>query len=179
MGGLTAAGTGPDSLGVIIALPPGLAAEVDQWRASYGGAEAVVVPPHITLVSGTATGDWSRAAGHVRRVARAARPFTVRLRGTGTFRPASQVVYLNVAAGAQECVRLHEQLQTGPLRHEPSFAFHPHLTIAHDEHPDALDRAERELAGFEATFEVTALSLFDAVGGAWTLREELPLDGVD
>lgn len=179
MPGTSSNGTAPhpDSLGVIIATPAPLAGELNRWRASYGGPAAVVVPPHITLVSGMATANWALAADHVRAVAATTAPFTIGLRGSNTFRPLSPVIYLNVVQGAEQCVELHEKLQVGPLEHAPEFEFKPHLTVAHDLDDDAMDRAEREMVDFAATFEVTSIGLFDCSQGGWTLREELALGG--
>lgn len=166
-----------DSLGVIISLPPELAAELSARRAFYAGPDAAVVPPHITLVSGKASHSWEEAAAHVRRVAAAGEPFVLSLRGTGTFEPVSPVVYVNVAAGARACTTLHGELVAGPLEHLPEFDFHPHLTIAHDLDDDAMARAKTEMAGFEAEFQVNSIGLFDYVSGGWALREELNLGG--
>ncbi|MDJ0312467.1 2'-5' RNA ligase family protein [Arthrobacter sp. H35-D1] len=163
------------NLGVIISLPPELAAELSARRVSYSGPDAAVVPPHITLVSGRACRSWEDAAAHVRKVAAAAEPFMLSLRGTGTFEPLSPVIYLNVGAGAQACTTLHEQLVTGPLEHLPAFDFHPHLTIAHDLDEHVMSRAKNEMAGFQAEFEVRSVGLFDQVSGGWVLREELNL----
>lgn len=164
-----------DSLGVIISLPPELAAELSARRALYGGPAAAVVPPHITLVSGRARDSWESAAAHVRQVAAAGEPFVLSLRGTGTFEPVSPVVYVNVAAGAQACTALHGELVAGPVEHLLLFDFHPHLTIAHDLAAETMLRARTELAGFEADFEVTSIGLFDHAKDGWALREELTL----
>lgn len=165
------------SLGVIISLPEVLAQELSARRADYGGAEAAVVPPHITLVSGAASGEWEEAAEHVRRVAAAGEPFTISLRGVGSFEPISPVVFLTVTEGAQNCVELHQALLEGPLDHLLDFEFHPHLTIAHDLDADTMNRAKAELSAFAADFKVNSIGLFDYLAGAWALREELALGG--
>lgn len=164
-----------NNLGVIISLPPELAAELSARRVSYSGPDAAVVPPHITLVSGRASGSWEDAAAHVRQVAAAGEPFMLSLRGTGTFEPLSPVIYLNVGFGAEECARLHQQLVAGPLEHLLAFDFHPHLTIAHDLDEQVMSRAKTEMAGFRAEFEVRSIGLFDQESGGWVLREELNL----
>lgn len=166
-----------DSLGVIISLPPSLAAVLAEKRAEYAGPGAAAVPPHITLVSGRASESWPEAAEHVRRVAAQCGPFRLSLRGTATFEPISPVVYLNVAEGADECAALHEKLLLGPLEHLLDFDFHPHLTVAHDLDEETMVRAKAEMAGFEADFEVAGIGLFDYIGGNWALREELSFGG--
>ncbi len=163
----------PNSLGVVISMPPALDAELGAWRESYAGPGNGVVPAHITLVSGRARRSWAEAAEHVRKIARTATPFTVRLLGTGTFAPVSPVVYLNLERGAGRCIELHEQLLAGPVEHLPQFEFRPHLTVAHDLDPDTMARAAAEMAGFEAQLEVTSIGLYDYAGGGWALHEEL------
>lgn len=166
-----------DSLGVIISLPPALAARLSARQARYAGPDAPVVPPHITLVSGRTTGTWAKAADHVRQVAKGAAPFVISLHGTGTFEPISPVVYLSIGQGGSDCIRLHDQLLAGPLEHLLEFEFHPHLTLAHDLDEAAMAAALSEMADFKADFEVTSIGLFDHLDGGWTLREELNLGG--
>ncbi|WP_062005343.1 2'-5' RNA ligase family protein [Arthrobacter alpinus] len=165
----------PDSLGVIISMPPALAAELRAWREMFGGPDVAAVPPHITLISGRATGTWAHAAEHVRSVARSWAPFEVSLRGTGTFAPISPVVFLNLVDGVDNCLDLHERLLDGPVEHLLDFVFHPHLTVAHDLDAETMARAEREMADFSADFQVLSIGLYDYSHGGWSLCEELPL----
>ncbi|GAA4374274.1 2'-5' RNA ligase family protein [Paeniglutamicibacter cryotolerans] len=167
-------------LGVVISLPPALSAEIDAWRRDFGGPDALVIPPHITLVSGNATSEWEPAAAHVRSVAAASAPFTVRLRGTGSFRPVSPVVFLNVVSGAEDCAKLHHELQSGPLAHDQEFPYHPHVTIAHDLPEADMNRAAEQLSGFDDEFTVESIGLFDHdEAGNWSLSEELRLGSDD
>lgn len=166
-----------DSLGVIISMPPELAAELGQWRARYARPGDPVVDAHITLVSGRARGLWSDAADYVRKVAKGASPFTVSLRGTGTFAPVSPVVFLNLVTGEDECIELHEELLEGPVEHLLDFEYRPHLTIAHDLDPETMLKAETEMANFAADFSVQSLGLYNFVNGAWNLCEELSFGG--
>jgi 2'-5' RNA ligase len=162
------------SLGVILGFPPGIAEELQRWRASFGDPMATVIPAHITLVTTTPTDDWEAARDHVREVARTQAPFMVTIAGTGSFRPVSPVVFINVAEGFEECVELHEKLQTGPLARDLPFAYHPHVTIAHDVAPESLDEAETVLKDYRATFPVVSMGLYEHdTNGIWQLREEL------
>ncbi|MGA7205458.1 MAG: 2'-5' RNA ligase family protein [Specibacter sp.] len=167
----------PDSLGVIISMPEDLAADLNRWRESFAGPEAAAVPPHITLVSGRADGSWTQAAEHVRAIAAAGNPFTIALRGTGTFAPISPVVFLRLEQGVEQCVKLHELLLDGPVEHLVEFEFSPHLTVAHDLDDDTMARAETAMADFAAEFEVRSIGLYDYSQGGWALREELNLGG--
>jgi 2'-5' RNA ligase len=162
------------SVGVILGFPPDIAEELQRWRASFGDPLATVVPAHITLVTTTPTDDWEATREHVREVARRQRPFTITIAGTGTFRPISPVVFINVEEGFGECVELHRELQQGPLERDLPFAYHPHVTIAHDVAPESLDEAEAVLRDYRATFPVVSMGLYEhGADGIWQLREEL------
>lgn len=162
------------SVGVILGFPAGIADELQRWRASFGDPLAGVVPAHITLVTTTPTRDWEATRRHVREVARCQSPFKVTIAGTGTFRPVSPVVFINVEDGFDDCVDLHRKLQQGPLHRELPFAYHPHVTIAHDVAPESLDEAETVLKNYRATFPVVSMGLYEHdADGIWQLREEL------
>ncbi|WP_240720143.1 2'-5' RNA ligase family protein [Pseudarthrobacter sp. NamB4] len=162
------------SVGVILGFPTEIAAELQRWRASFGDPLAEVVPAHITLVTTTPTRDWEATLEHVREVARRQKPFKVTIAGTGTFRPVSPVVFINVEDGFEDCVDLHEKLQQGPLHRELPFAYHPHVTVAHDVAPESLDEAETVLKNYRATFPVVSMGLYEHdANGIWQLREEL------
>ncbi|GAA2200195.1 2'-5' RNA ligase family protein [Sinomonas flava] len=172
--GVAPAGPTSPLVGVILGFPDRVAAELRAWRASFGDPMADLIPAHITLVTTTATDDWDAAVRHVRSVARRARPFTVGLKGTGSFRPVSPVVYLNVLDGFDQCVRLHEELQQGPLERDLPFPYHPHVTVAHDVPAERLDEAETALGSYSESFTVASMGLYEHdADGFWQLREEL------
>ncbi|WP_035772224.1 2'-5' RNA ligase family protein [Arthrobacter sp. Br18] len=173
-------GAGPEQLpatscvGITIPIPEPLATELERWRASFGDPMAVLVPPHITLITTTPATDWQDTIEHVRGVAKEQRAFTVTLRSTGSFRPLSPVVFLRVDEGFEECVELHGKLQAGPLERDPEFPFHPHVTVAHDVSDAGMDAAVVELESFEASFPVRSMGLYEhQPSGVWKLREEL------
>ena len=168
----------PGCVGIIVALPEPLATELRDWRLSFGDSLAAVIPPHITLVTTTPVGDWEATARHVRRVAGAQQPFRVSLKGTGSFRPVSPVVYLNLRDGFEDCVRLHQKLQLGPLEKALPFPYHPHITVAHAISTDGMDQAQDALQDFEASFPVSSMGLYEHdSSGVWLLREELGFGG--
>lgn len=161
-------------IGVILGFPPRIARELQKWRASFGDPMAGVIPAHITLITTTPTQDWEATRDHVREVARRQAPFNITISGTGSFRPVSPVVFVNVEDGFAECVELHEQLQTGPLQRSLPFPYHPHVTVAHDVSPESLDEAEIALKHYRATFPVVSMGLYEHdSNGIWQLREEL------
>ncbi|KRF05378.1 2'-5' RNA ligase [Arthrobacter sp. Soil782] len=161
-------------VGVVIAIPEPIAGELERWRASFGDPMAALVPPHITLITTTPAADWPSTIAHVREVASAQSSFTVTLKSTGTFRPLTPVVFINVTEGFESCVDLHRRLQAGPLARDLEYPFHPHVTVAHDVSEANMDSAEVQLDDFEASFTVRTMGLYEHdVTGVWKLREEL------
>lgn len=151
---------------------------LDEYRDGLGGRPAET-PAHITLVPPTPVEPASRdaVAAHLERVVGGQAPFSVHLRGTGTFRPVSPVVFVVVVAGISSCEVLAAGLRSGPLRSRPTFPYHPHVTIAHDL-PDAeLDRAFVEQAGFEAAFQVDEVTQYERRSSGWQAVRLLPLQG--
>lgn len=151
------------SIGVAIALPEPLNSELQAWRERLGDPNARRIVPHVTLLPPTEVPADALPAieEHLRLVAVAARPFSIRLRGSATFRPVSPVVFVSLVEGIAECELLESQVRRGPLARETRFPYHPHVTVAHDLPDAALDRAYEALADFEAAFSVTGLTLFE------------------
>src|SRR5665647_638994 len=98
---------------------------------------------------------------HLGRVAALHRPFTMLLRSTGTFRPVSPVVFVQVAGGISECEQLERMIRTGPLKRVPQFYYHPHVTVAHHVDETEMDRAFDELASYQCSFQVEAIRLYE------------------
>ena len=163
------------TLGVVIPVPQPHRDTLRAWRREFGGEATEPIAPHITLVSGSYLNTWERAAAQVRQVAGGASSFTVQLGAARTFRPASEVVYLPLVAGAEECWTLHRALLSDALRHESGFAYHPHLTIAQNVPAENLDAAQAALNRVDLSFEVSSIQLFDTRGGQWSLSEEIRL----
>jgi 2'-5' RNA ligase len=105
---------------------------------------------------------------HLKAVAEAGQPFEMELRGTGTFRPASPVVFVQVARGIGECEQVEPCVRSGPLARALRFPYHPHVTVAHDVREADLDRAYAELAGWSAAFWVWGFCLYEhGEDGVW------------
>lgn len=163
-------GEGQVRIGVSLAVPAPDGPFLQAARAGFGDPLATAIPPHVTLLGPTVIdiGDVAVVDDHLAAVARAHRPFTVYLRGTGTFRPVSDVVFVQVVQGISECERLERSVRSGPLVQELRFNYHPHVTVAQDVPNDALDRAFVELADFEARFLVDRLHVFEhGDDGVW------------
>ena len=168
------------TIGVAIAIPEPWATELQDYRTSIGDTTASQIPTHITLLPPTELEDAEIASvsEHLAEAAATVEPFGIHLRGTGTFRPVSPVVFVMVAEGISQCEQLAGALRQGPLAVELQFPFHPHVTIAHHLPDEALDRAFEELATFEAVFEAAEFHLYvhdDASG--WKPTRDFPLRG--
>jgi 2'-5' RNA ligase len=167
-------------IGVSIPVPAPHAAELTAWRAAFGDPLAESIPPHITLLPPTELGahDVPGVRAHLRATAAQLAPFEVDLRGTGTFRPVSAVVFVQVSRGISECELLQAAVRRGPLQRELAFPYHPHVTVAHDLDEPALDRAEFTLRDWEATFTVKGFSLYEhGADGVWRPQEAFPFGG--
>lgn len=154
---------GTRNIGVAVAVPPPHAAQLQVWRERLGDPTAHAIPAHITLLPPTrvAEGELGKIDAHLHEVAAGeAGPFPLVLRGTGTFRPVSPVVFVQVALGIANCARLESRVRSGPLSRELRFPYHPHVTIAQDVPDDVLDRALGALSGYDVRFEVAEFSLY-------------------
>ena len=125
------------TIGVAIAIPEPWASELQDYRTSIGDTTA-----------------------HLAEAAATVQPFTIHLRGTGTFRPVSPVVFVTLAEGISACEVLADAVRRGPLEVDLRFPYHPHVTIAHHLDDATLDRAFGELAHFECSFDAVSFSLY-------------------
>lgn len=150
------------TIGVSIAVPDPEGTALQDFRVALGDETARHIPTHITLVPPTEIDqdELAPVVAHLSAIAARHQPFTVRLHGTGTFRPTSPVVFVGVIAGIEGCRGLATSARTGPLGVDVEFPYHPHVTVAHHLDEDLLDRAFTELAGYEASFEVTRFWLY-------------------
>jgi 2'-5' RNA ligase len=167
-------------IGVAISIPEPYGARLQQVRAELGDPLARFIPPHVTLVGPTVVEPerLPEVEQHLADVARSHPPFVLRLSGTGSFRPVSPVVFVKLSRGAESCTAIEEEARTGVLEQSLRFAYHPHVTIAHDLDDASLDQAEREMAEFEATFLVDRFSLFEhGDDGVWRSVRDVLLAG--
>ncbi|MBE7325922.1 2'-5' RNA ligase family protein [Nocardioides sp. Y6] len=149
------------TIGVAIALPEPWATDLQEYRVDLGDETAYSIPTHITLIPPTEVDDdLAEVVAHLERAASSQQPFTIHLRGTGTFRPVSPVVFVAVAQGIGGCEALAAEVRSGPLAVDLEFPFHPHVTVAHHLDDAALDRAYDELATFDCLFEATEFHLY-------------------
>lgn len=165
-------------LGVAIAIPQPHATVLAKWRHQIGDPAAELVFPHVTLLPPTPVPDdaMDEVEQHLAAAAAAHEPFTMHLSGTGTFRPTSQVVYIQVATGVSDCEVLEGDIRRGPLGRDLEFPYHPHVTVAQDIADEQLDEAYDGLAGFVARFRVEGFVLFSRDSdGRWQWRRQFQL----
>ncbi|HWJ80758.1 MAG TPA: 2'-5' RNA ligase family protein [Nocardioides sp.] len=172
-------GSGGSTIGVAIAVPEPWATELQEYRLEIGDPTAVGVPTHVTLVPPTeVSGDLAEIERHLAEAAATAAPFRMHLRGTGTFRPVSPVVFIGLAEGISQCEQLAAAVRRGPLAVELHFPYHPHVTVAHHLPDAGLDRAFDELAAFDCAFDVTRFHLYVHQGPAgWRVSRTFELGG--
>nr|WP_203614252.1 2'-5' RNA ligase family protein [Streptomyces rochei] len=148
-------------------------------RAGFGDAAAHGIPTHVTLLPPTEVDGGALPAieAHLAEVAARGRPFPMRLSGTGTFRPLSPVVYVQVVEGGAACSWLQKRIRdaSGPVPRELQFPYHPHVTVAHGIDEAAMDRAYEELSDYEAQWPCTGFALYEqGADGVWRKLREFP-----
>ena len=150
------------TIGVAIAIPEPWASELQDYRTSVGDTTAAQIPTHITLIppAEVSTTVLDEVSAHLADAATTVEPFDIHLRGTGTFRPVSPVVFVTLAEGISACELLADAVRQGPLAVELDFPYHPHVTVAHHLDDPTLDRAFDELADFECRFGVDSFHLY-------------------
>jgi len=151
------------TIGVAVAIPEPWASQLQEYRTSVGDEMAATIPTHITLVPPTDVDseDLDAIVEHLESAAGRVGTFGVHLRGTGTFRPVSPVVFVSLAEGISQFEQLADVVRRGPLEVDLAFPYHPHVTIAHHLEDQTLDRAFAELADFEAKFDVEDFQLYE------------------
>ncbi len=168
------------TIGVSIPIPDPYGSRLTAARHAAGDPLADAVPPHVTLLPPTevrlaSLDDYVR---QLQRLADDQPPFTMVLRGTGTFRPVSPVVFVAVAQGIAECERLQAAVRAESVERELDFPYHPHVTIAHNVSDERLEAAFQDMAEFTASFRVLGFDLYlQDDRGVWESVHRFPLGG--
>jgi 2'-5' RNA ligase len=161
------------TIGVVIDIPEPIGPQLQGLRRDFGDPLAEAIPAHVTLLPPTEVSPEVATAirGHLEKVASVTDPFTVQLRGTGSFRPVSPVVYVALAGGAVCCDELQQAIRSGPLECDLPYPFHPHVTVAHHLDEAELDHAQATLLDYQADFTVGGVGLYEhGQDGVWRLR---------
>jgi 2'-5' RNA ligase len=150
------------TIGVAIAVPDPWGEQLQSYRAGLGDRTADGIPTHITLMPPFDVEPVGLPAieRHLAEASALHSPFRIHLRGTGTFRPTSPVVFVTLAEGISACEQLAYSVRRGPLAADLQFPYHPHVTVAHDLDDVTLDRTFLDLSGFECEFVVDRFSLY-------------------
>ena len=167
------------TIGISLEIPEPYGAELRSRRAAYGDPQAEFVPTHVTLLPPTEVDAETlpEIGEHLAKVAGTTSPFRMRLDGTGTFLPISPVVFVQIARGLDWCVALESKVRDGVLERELQFPYHPHVTVAHDLDEPRLEFAMRDLAGFQAEFDLDRLKLYEQCpAGVWRVLREFPFE---
>ena len=168
------------TIGVSVAVPEPWGSTLQRYRIDAGDTSARWIPTHITLLPPheVATEELEDIVCHLGGVGDRTSPFKVHLRGTGSFRPVSPVVFVGVVDGISACERLAADVRQGPLKIERAFPYHPHVTVAHHLPEARLDQAFSDLERFEANFHVEEMWMYlheDETG--WKPTRSFPLSG--
>lgn len=167
------------TVGVLIHVPQPLAGRVAEVRSAV--TEVLEdVPTHVTLVPPATLleDDLDAFVEHLAQVAAQAPPFEIRLCGTATFQPVTDVVYLRVLEGAAECDVLQDHLRRGPAAIDLRYPYHPHVTLAHDVPQAALDLVREHMSAVDETFTVDRFVLHvERPGEQWQPVREFSLGG--
>jgi 2'-5' RNA ligase len=168
------------TIGVSIAVPEPWGSRLQDFRVTNGDAQGSSIPTHITLVPPLEVypDGMPGVERHLEEVAAGTSSYRIHLRGTGTFRPVSPVVFVNLVEGISQTERLAHDCRRGPLALDLRHPYHPHVTVAHLLDDDRLDRAFEEMAGFDCAFTVAEFHLYvhDADHG-WKATHDFVLTG--
>ncbi|HEY3528261.1 MAG TPA: 2'-5' RNA ligase family protein [Nocardioides sp.] len=168
------------TIGVSVAVPEPHGGRLQQFRVANGDTQGATIPTHITLVPPVEVDQLrlGEVEQHLDAIAAGHPAYLIHLRGSGTFRPVSPVVFVNLVEGISPTEQLAKACRSGPLALDLDFPYHPHVTVAHLPDDLLLDRAFDELAAFDCAFTVDAFHLYvhDADVG-WKATRDFRLTG--
>ena len=88
-------------------------------------AHVSVLPPRPLTV------DWRIASDQARTLSEGWAPFDVALSSVEVF-PLTDVIYIEIGAGAKELYELHAAMNTSALAFGEPYPYHPHITLAQE-----------------------------------------------
>ncbi len=165
-------------LGVALLVPAPLATEIDGLRRAVGDPALGRIPPHLTLVPpvNVAEARLAEALAVVRQAASRAAPILVELGPPRTFLPDNPVLYLGVGGDDGPIRALRDSVLREPLARAAAWPFVPHVTLADEASPEALESALVALGRYrvEARFDRLHL-LRQGPDRVWVPIAEAPL----
>ena len=128
----------------VVYIPKPLSRFLDDLRlelapACRPRAHVSVLPPRPISV------PWQQAAEEARLMAGEFAPFEIEAGDLALFLP-TQVIYLEIARGAEQLHRMHDALGRGSLSFDEPFPYHPHITVAQELDPDNVRSAYEHAA---------------------------------
>ena len=140
-------------------------------------AHVSVLPPRSLAV------DWQVAGEAVRSCASEWAPFEIRLGGIQRF-PVTNVIYIELALGADELHEMHGCMNHDALESPEPFEYHPHITLAQEIPLDDLEEIEElarrrwaEFRGSRAFVADRAAFVRNTMGNHWVDLAEFALTG--
>ena len=168
------------TIGVSLAVPEPWGSWLQDFRVTNGDTQGSSIPTHITLVPPLEVTPerMPDVEAHLAAIAGRSAAYRVHLRGSGTFRPVSPVVFVSLVEGISQTEQLAHDCRRGPLAVDLTYPYHPHVTVAHQLDEAGLDRAFEELQDFDCSFTVTEFHLYvhDADHG-WKATHDFTLAG--
>jgi 2'-5' RNA ligase len=139
MNGCNGAGIRVNSFALVSYLPGPLGGFLDRLRSDlvrecHAKAHVTVLPPRPIL--GPVEDAWEELQAGLQDF----QPFCVELGEIEVF-PVTEVVYLSIKLGFAELERMHYAVNSGRLRFEEPFHYHPHITVAHEIEPEKVAAA--------------------------------------
>jgi 2'-5' RNA ligase len=166
---------------LVMYIPPPLGEFLDRLRRELvpdddPRAHVSLLPPRPLA------GEWRQAWAEVHEALQRRHAFEVELTEIHTF-PVTDVIYLEVGAGAGELREIHAAMNSNSLAFREPFAYHPHVTLAqdisHDDVADLLKLAEqrwREYRGARRFRAERAVFVQNTISDRWLDLAEYRLD---
>lgn len=137
-------------------------------------AHVSLLPPRSLAV------DWQVAGEQVRACVGEMPSFEIQLGGLQMF-PVTNVIYIELANGADELRRMHAMMNTRALESAEPFQYHPHITLAQELDPDDVDRVHAlamrrwaEYTGPRSFRADHATFVRNTMGNCWVDLAEFP-----
>jgi len=125
-----------NSFALVSYIPEPLAGFLDRLRQEL--VPNCFLRAHVTLLPPRPVSAPDQAWDAIQTLIPRFEPFDVRMADVEVF-PVSDVIYINLGAGRDELMRIHDALACGALQCREPFEYHPHVTLAQELKPDELD----------------------------------------
>jgi 2'-5' RNA ligase len=120
--------TGINCYALVTYIPARVGEFLDQLRCEL--VPTCLPRAHVTILPPRPVSEPTAAALEQLDIRMAEAPaFEIEVRQVEVFSNTS-VIYLGLGAGREELIRMHDQLNAGPLAFAEPFEYHPHVTLA-------------------------------------------------